>query len=178
MMYRLSLLLLIAAICFSCKKEKNSPQLAGSWQSVVQFYSNGNWEYINVDSIRAAGKFNYVLNSNRTGSFTRMVIPETTTRPVNIPAKWLPGMGSGTVTTGPLQVPFQPKYKTVAGFWEYHAGTKKMVLLDAQRQTLESWEFEEVSDQQMTTPASLLSLPLPLTNVPYSIKARVVFIKK
>jgi hypothetical protein len=178
MQFRISLLVATATLFFSCKKDKQTSaedaMITGSWATLVQLQDGNSWPAIKADSIRAAGKFNYVLNADHSGTFMQMVVTGSTT-PSGIPGRWLPiGSLTGGAITGTPDITF----KTVPCYWEYRKDAHQLVISDNLHQPAEMWTFQETGDKQMITGLFQVNLGIQQPGSAPRIAARVVFIKK
>jgi len=182
MLKRLTLLMAVVTLSVSCKKDRAKAEdelFVGSWQSMIQLQTAGWWPLMNADSVRAAGKFCYDLKRNHTAIFKRVVIPPNTPMSPDLILRWKPGMPVGNVYTTPLPS-FLPPFptETVTGYWDYNKEKKQLRMIGSQRQTLETWQLEEISDRQLITPSLMLHLSGNIPGLSIRQQVRFIFIKK
>lgn len=182
MLKQLTLLVVIATLFVSCKKDKanaTDDPFVGSWQCMIQLQKGDKWPMMNADSVRAAGNFSYELKRNHTAVFKRVVIPANTPVPWDFILKWKPGMPLDNVHTTPLPQPPLPfPVETVLGYWSYNKEKKQLLIIGSQRQTLETWQLEEVKDRELITLSLVLRLSGSISGVVIKQKVRFIFIKK
>ncbi|WP_420982747.1 hypothetical protein [Chitinophaga sp. 30R24] len=168
-----SLLLLVVICLFSCKKDDaptSETTVTGSWALVVQLQTAATWPAVNIDSVKVSCNPNYILNSNHTGTYTRIILPGNSTQPTDIISKWVPGLLLGSLPAMPPVI-----YKTTPCFWTYNSREKRLVILNSQRQQTEAWDFEVMEPGYLVTPAATVNIT-GSTNI--QRRARIMFIKK
>lgn len=182
MIKKLSLFAVVVAFAVSCKKDNNKAEdgsLVGSWQSTIQFQHGNEWPAIPTDSVRKAGNFSYELRSNHTGTYKRVVMPTNFPISTDLLSRWQPGMPIGSVYTPQVPtVPITLSTETVAIIWEFNKKANQLLIMNSQRQKLETWNLATVGDHHLITITMELNLPPIVSSVPIKRHARLVFIKK